>query len=133
MPVAQPQRDQSGAESADISLAFGADVEEARVISDRDSEARKNKIRRVVQRVAKSLLSAERTRSHQFERGPRTLAQQPDDRAGQQQRDPEIDQREQYQLGPARKSVGRVHGPSRNDALGDDSLRGFESRAFIRS
>jgi hypothetical protein len=108
-PAAGAQAQQRHGEAADVGLALGADVEQAAVERDSDGEAGEDEVGRVVQGVADRLGVPERAAHQQAQRPHGTLADQQHDDRGQQQREPEIDRRQQRRHHPTEPLAPRRH------------------------
>ena len=105
-PMAQIKPDKPRAEAAQIGLALAADVEEAAVEGDGDGEPGEDEVGGVVERVADRFRVTHGAEDEEPQRLERVLADERDDDAGDEEREPEVDERDQAVGDPGRR-LGR--------------------------
>jgi len=98
--VVERQRNQRAAETAKIRLPFRTDVEQASMNGDRNGEAGEDEARRIIERKTNAFAAAECALDQQRQGRKRAFADQPDDEAGDQEGDDEVQNRDEAVIDP---------------------------------
>ena len=93
--------DKRRAEASDIGLALGADVEQARMETDRDGKPGEDEARRVEKRVTNSFEIAERAKDEALDGLQRILADRQHDEAGNDKGGGDVDKRNERDIRPS--------------------------------
>src|SRR2546426_405760 len=106
-PAPGPETEQRDAETADVGLTLRADIEQATVKGDGDRQTGEDEVGRIVERVADRLGVPDRAVREKPEGPCGTFADQDDHDRGEQQRQGEVDHRQQRRSDPAAPGATR--------------------------
>ncbi len=101
--MVERQRHRAHAEAAEIGLALEPMLKRPAWNGDRDGKAGEDEARGIVERKADAFAAAERALDQQRQRRQRALADQPDDEAGDQEGDDQVQERDEAVVDPVWK------------------------------